>query len=236
MEHEGYGAVGFGDEPLDFSDFVSVTLHGDDGFTRANDPTASALTFDTVSPQDLFLDRTMSAPNSNVFTNLTTPSMYNDSLNDVSPDQLDSGDVSPMFETNDTAGGCNWYPLFDEDDSSAEALRMVQSTSSDSFTSLNLSGNLPDKDDTLRRLSVAAGIAKARRATRTLGPIDVDRDDSSAVKRAKNTMAARKSRQKKRDIEDCLRAALEVMTADRDRWMHIAIHHGAPVPDSSCSP
>ena len=56
-----------------------------------------------------------------------------------------------------------------------------------------------------------------------------DEEDDRAVKRARNTMAARKSRQKKRDIEDSLREALEEMTRQRDRWRMLAVKHGAPI-------
>lgn len=191
----------------------------------------------TVSPKDLFA-MTPSAPNSNSLTNLTTPSMY-----DGSPGE-DSFDTSPMFP-NDEAGG-TWSSLFPEEndmytpadptaqdlDSSHEAhlidhsVKMMRNESSSSLDA--------QPEDPLRhRLSVSSGVSKNRRTGRSLAPIKVPDNDTKALKRAKNTLAARKSRQKKRDVEDSLRADLAAMTADRDKWKLTAISHGAPIPDSS---
>jgi len=82
----------------------------------------------------------------------------------------------------------------------------------------------------LHRLASPSGVQKNRRTGKTLEPIEVEDLDPVSVKRAKNTMAARKSRQKKRDVEEQLRIELAAMTAERDRWMHAAIARGAPPP------
>ncbi|KFX92019.1 hypothetical protein V490_05600, partial [Pseudogymnoascus sp. VKM F-3557] len=71
----------------------------------------------TVSPQDLMVrDATFSAPNSTVFTNLTSPSQYNES-----PDYLHDLDVSPMYNSDDLTSGDPWFPLFPEGDASFPA-------------------------------------------------------------------------------------------------------------------
>lgn len=226
----------FADEPMEFTDVI-----GDEGFgamgsgfkainAREHPPAPASY---TVSPQELSLDH--SAPNSNTFTNLTTPSMY-----DGSPDDLSSFEASPLFSAN-VDGGSNsqWPSLFADEDNvlyapadkpepAREAPEMSRTSSADSTTSHDapVSPALPKQ-----RMSINAGVHKNKRTGRLLGPIEVDEADCAAVKRAKNTLAARKSRQKKRDVEDQLRLDLSEMTAQRDRWMHIAIAHGAPLPD-----
>lgn len=219
-------------EQLDFS----LLLAGDDyqtsSFTAVNDAAPSA----TVSPHDLFLDHELSAPNSNALTNLTTPSLYNDT-----PDL--SYDVSPAFGTNDMDMN-DWPPLFpDQHFGSAAVDNSEPPSMTSSITSLpnhsfdltrtpSNSSTHPVKADVLRqRLSLTSGIHKSRRTLKDLSPIQPNTEDETAVKRARNTMAARKSRQKKRDVEDSLRDALEAMTAERDHWRLVAIKHGAPIPE-----
>lgn len=220
---------------MDFGDFITGTgLSMKDSLLPANAamPEYTPLS-QTVSPQDLFLDRTMTGSDSAVFTNLTTPSMY-----DGSPDALASYQASPMLAHDLHAGAdSSWYSLFpDTTDHMASSVTQTtelelprQPTPSPEPASPASPGPVPD---ILRsRLSSVAGVAKCRRAVKELSPIVVDSGDVKAFKRAKNTMAARKSRQKKRDVEEQLRYELAAMTAERDRWMHIAIQHGAPLPD-----
>lgn len=207
---------------MNFNDFMV----SDGGFTAVNDAAPNA---NTVSPEQLFLDHANSAPNSNTFTNLTTPSM-----GDYSPDELDSFETSPMFDAEELNGG-NWSSLFHDGDNYTPAadntsmahesvsMSRIASTSSTDFQTPVTPGH---------RMSLTSGVAKNRRTGKLLGSIEVDVADSKAFKRAKNTMAARKSRQKKRDIEDSLRVEVAALTAERDRWMHLAIAHGAPIPDS----
>lgn len=231
----------FSDEPMEFTDMLT----GDEGFgslgsaafKAVNSRAAaqpSAPSSYTVSPRELNMDH--SAPNSNTFTNLTTPSMY-----DGSPDDLSSFEASPLF-TNQTDGShsSQWPSLFADEDNvlyapAAEAPQpaaadMARSSSSTSTNSESTPAAV--RAETARqRMSISAGVHKNKRTGRVLGPIEVDEADSAAIKRAKNTLAARKSRQKKRDVEDQLRMDLAEMTAQRDRWMHVAIAHGAPLPD-----
>lgn len=235
-EHEIYGvATGF-DRPLEFGDYVNDDAPSS-GCVQTNElaePDSSSS--NTVSPQELFA-MTPSAPNSNSFTNLTTPSMY-----DGSPD--DSFETSPLFGNDQISG--QWTSLFpDEGDSYGPAAELTQDvlSSNESLpkpdsapmdrTASSSSMDLKSEEMLRHRPSVSSGVSKNKRTGRTLGPIEVDEHDSKALKRAKNTMAARKSRQKKRDVEDGLRSDLNIMTADRDKWMHLAIAHGAPIPDST---
>lgn len=224
------------DEAMDFGTSTDSGSFGSAGlsFTAVNDQGVhSAASTHTVSPQELFMDH--SAPNSNTFTNLTTPSMY-----DGSPDDFSSYEASPLFSTNEIGDGQPWPSLFADDEPMYAPAQQMASTGShnDNRPTSAVSASMTRTasassaaDASKHRMSISAGVHKNKRTGRLLGPIEVDTEDTAAMKRAKNTMAARKSRQKKRDVEDSLRDELAEMTAQRDRWMHIAIQHGAPLPD-----
>lgn len=234
------------EDSLDFKDLLGEGDFGSlnpSAFTPINGPGDSNASTHTVSPHDIFMDH--SAPNSNALTNLTTPSMY-----DGSPDDLDNFDASPLFVDSNPTGRGQWTPLFEHESGSYAPAQMTESTESlddqnsgiaptsvcmdrtVSMSSMTSATKGSEQLDSRHRLSLTSGVTKNRRTGRALPPIEVEEGDSRALKRAKNTMAARKSRQKKRDIEESLRSDLADMTAERDRWMHIAIQHGAPLPDT----
>ena len=234
------------EETLNFKDLLGGGDFGSlnpNSFNPINEQGTSNASNPTISPHDIFMDH--SAPNSNALTNLTTPSMY-----DGSPDDLDSFEASPLFIDSNNIGHSQWPSLFENDNglyapaeinSSTESLEHTTSGVSlaavtmDRTISMSSSHSAPksiERTDPKHRLSLTSGVTKNRRTGRTLAPIEVEEGDSKALKRAKNTMAARKSRQKKRDIEESLRGELAEMTAERDRWMHIAIKYGAPLPDT----
>ena len=74
------------------------------------------------------------------------------------------------------------------------------------------------------RASQSAGVGASRRRNQPLPPIIVeDKNDTVAMKRARNTLAARKSRQKKMEKFEELEAELAAMTADRDKWKAMAL-------------
>jgi len=229
------------DFPVEELDFSSLdNLAGNLTFTAANIPTSN-----TISPQDLFLDADFAIPGTTTTGYLSTPSLV-----DCTPD-LSSYDCSPAFGNLDNE--TSWPPLFTDtgkDDldldvdfsgvplfpaTSIDTAPLAPTVSNTSSTvskrprsSLNVHST--PSDDILRRtLGPSSVIKSSRRQIRDLDPIAVDEDDDRAVKRARNTMAARKSRQKKRDIEDSLREALEEMTRQRDRWRMLAVKHGAPI-------
>ncbi|KAI9670616.1 MAG: hypothetical protein M1831_005836 [Alyxoria varia] len=213
---------------LDFNELLQSDSY--DMASRAfNALNSSAPSSHTVSPQELFTDP--SAPNSNTLTDLTSPSLF-----DGSPD-FNSFDNSPLF--GDDNNVTTWPSLFPEQDefngsaynSTPDPGNFVHRRSMERTVSGASAESSKETSTMHHRLSVTSGVNKTRRNGRQLGPIDVDEGDSKAVKRAKNTMAARKSRQKKRDVEDSLRNALNEMTTERDKWMHVAISHGAPCPD-----
>ncbi|TLD05801.1 uncharacterized protein PgNI_08734 [Pyricularia grisea] len=204
----------------------------------------TASTMGTVSPQDLFLsDNFMSAPNSTALTTLTSPSLYNGS-----PEFGDSYDVSPNFVGNDleSAGESAWFPLFPQENTNVAAPQLpqelaaptTQQQQSPAAGSEDLeaapspaprrkSGNSPTSS-TGRHSSVSG--VNARRRDKPLPPIVVeDPSDTVAMKRARNTLAARKSRERKAMRFEELEDKLEKLTAERDHFKNLAKQYGAPV-------
>jgi len=179
----------------------------------------------TVSPQDLLLqDPYMSAPNSSALTALTSPSPYE------SPDIVDSYDVSPNFGTGDFDGSSTqWFSLFpdqpvqgegivaDEDQSPmhhAEDLDLVHEETA---------GHRKSGSPGSTRHSSVAGVG-SRKRDKPLPPIVVDDpNDIVAMKRARNTLAARKSRERKALKVDELEARIAKLVEERDHWKNIAL-------------
>ena len=183
----------------------------------------------TVSPQDLMVrDATFSAPNSTVFTNLTSPSQYNES-----PDYLHDLDVSPMYNSDDLTSGDPWFPLFPEGDVSFPAPVAADTSPLAADEELEVGDALrerrrrSDSSPHSKAASAAAGVS-ARKRNQPLPPIVVeDPNDTVAIKRARNTLAARKSRQKKMERFDELEAEIARIAAERDMWKAKALARGA---------
>ncbi|GAB0137636.1 hypothetical protein EsDP_00005893 [Epichloe bromicola] len=191
---------------------------------------SSTSTFGTVSPHDLLVQEPfMSAPNSAALTALTSPSIYNES-----PD-FDGFDVSPNFGSADFDGpGDPWYPLFPQDSNSGPELMTPDPEGSPA--------EKPDGTDSADRASAAgsrkkmansppgggrhssvAGVS-SRKRDKPLPPIVVeDPDDPTAMKRARNTLAARKSRQRKALRFEELEERIAKLEAERDHWKKIAL-------------
>ncbi|KAK7991869.1 hypothetical protein PG988_000663 [Apiospora saccharicola] len=186
---------------------------------------SSTTNIGTVSPHDLLI----SAPNSTAFTNLTSPSFSNES-----PDFIDSFDVSPNFGSNDFDNGASdpWYPLFPQ-----------ETTVTDTFSTPALDESPIDKSEDLEvvepapqprrksgnsptshgRHSSVSGV-NSRRRDKPLPPIIVDDpSDTTAMKRARNTLAARKSRERKAQRFDELEEKIAKLEQERDHWKRIAM-------------
>ncbi|KAF2153097.1 hypothetical protein K461DRAFT_267738 [Myriangium duriaei CBS 260.36] len=159
-------------------------------FTAINDSAMG-----TISPKDLLMDNSGSVPPSAAFTNLTTPS----SVYLGTPD--DSFEVSPMFDSLDAPE--TWPSLFDHEEPAAiNGAEMTRTTSGSSQIVVHPGGMSRKRSSTTAspmtpnlKMSSVAGISK--RESKVLAPIVVDMNDAVAVKRARNTAAARKSRDKK---------------------------------------
>jgi hypothetical protein len=184
----------------------------------------------TVSPQDLHVrDPFASAPNSTAFTNLTSPSTYNES-----PEYTDNFDVSPFVGNNgdlDQALGDPWYPLFPQDDQieqsqvkhspllPEEELEVSEQLRSSNPRRRSGTGTSPPSGTH----SSVSGVA-SRKRDKPLPPIIVeDPNDTVAMKRARNTLAARKSRQRKMQRFDELEERIAKLEEERDHWKNIAL-------------
>ncbi|KAL2119666.1 hypothetical protein VTJ04DRAFT_6627 [Mycothermus thermophilus] len=202
-------------------------------------PATGAPNMGTVSPQDLLIQDPpfMSAPNSAALTALTSPSLYNGS-----PEFGDSFDVSPNFGSSDldASAADTWFPLFPQPDPKpvtapkkvASSAETSPATKSDDIELSSATSAHRRKSSTVvsppsSRPSSISGVS-SRRRDKPLPPIIVDDPtDIVAMKRARNTLAARKSRERKAARLEELEATIVRLTAERDHWKSIALAHGA---------
>ncbi|KAL2162103.1 hypothetical protein VTH06DRAFT_7888 [Thermothelomyces fergusii] len=203
----------------------------DSVFDLSASVSSSTTNVGTVSPQDLLIqDPFMSAPNSTALTALTSPSLYGES-----PD-LDAYDVSPSYPSGDFGSTDAWYPLFPQAKPRPEAAPKPASSEqspaskSDDSGGVSAPGHRRKSSGTSppsSRPSSIAGVS-SRRRDKPLPPIIVDDPtDVVAMKRARNTLAARKSRERKAQRLEELEQRIVQLTAERDHWKNIALAHGA---------
>ncbi|KAF5023252.1 hypothetical protein F66182_4685 [Fusarium sp. NRRL 66182] len=180
----------------------------------------------TISPQDLLAhDSFMSAPNSSALTALTSPSIYNES-----PDFTDVYDVSPNFGNADfDTAGDPWFPLFPQETSAAPEQPSVENSPEEKSDDLESPSQSPPSSrrksgtSPSTRHSSVAGV-NARKRDKPLPPIIVDDpSDIVAMKRARNTLAARKSRERKAIKLEELEEKIAKLEAERDHWKRIAL-------------
>ena len=222
---------GLGDFPAvnGFENFSSPAMVGYDLATSVSNSSTSNL--GTVSPHDLLLQDPFSAPNSAALTSLTSPSDFNDSP------YGDSYDVSPNFGATDfdAANPDAWFPLFAQDAAVAAAPvagGCIASPASQSVDEINESevaaarrkSGHSRSPSTSTKLSSSAGVGAARRREKPLPPIVIDDpSDIIAMKRARNTLAARKSRERKAMRFDELEEKIAALEAERDHWKKLAL-------------
>jgi general control protein GCN4 len=194
---------------------------------NANLSSSSSTNMGTVSPQDLLRDPFASAPNSTSFTNLTSPSTYNES-----PEYTDNFDVSPFVvngELDSALAGDPWYPLFPQEDQAEQPADQSPLLPEEE---LEVSEHL--RSNTRRRSGTASSPpsgshasvsgVNSRKRDKPLPPIIVeDPNDTVAMKRARNTLAARKSRQRKMQRFEELEDEISKLKAERDHWKSIAL-------------
>ncbi|KAL2803056.1 hypothetical protein BJX63DRAFT_440443 [Aspergillus granulosus] len=170
------------------------------GFVAAKD---GDMPSGTVSPKDLMMDS--SAPPSASFTDLSTPMFESPAW---------SEDTSPLFDTGlDLAAGHeHWGSLFPEElpmSFDPAALEIAASLSQEvkpepSASPAVKSVSSPVRSPVVRgsatKHSTVAGVNARQR--KPLAPIKYDESDPAAVKRARNTEAARKSRAKKLERQE----------------------------------
>jgi hypothetical protein len=190
---------------------------------------SSSTNMGTVSPQDLLIQEPfMSTPNSAALTALTSPSIYNES-----PEFGDGYDVSPNFGSGDFDTGSTdaWFPLFPQANpqkpASAEDSPTTKSEDLEVSAALGHRRKSSAASPPSSRPSSVAGV-NSRRRDKPLPPIIIeDPSDTVAMKRARNTLAARKSRERKAARLDELEEKISKLTAERDHWRNMALAHGA---------
>lgn len=224
-----YSAAGF--EGASFSPAMAASYD-----LNSSVSSSSVSNLGTVSPNDLLLqDPFMSAPNSTALTALTSPSEFDDSP------YGDSYDVSPNFGGNDfdAAGHDTWFPLFAQDTTAAAAglaaggvqaspaADQADDVEPQATPSRRKSGH-NRSSSTSTKHSSTNGVNASRRREKPLPPIIVDDpNDIVAMKRARNTLAARKSRERKALRLDELEEEIAKLKAERDHWKKMALGHKA---------
>lgn len=189
-------------------------LSPEDSYFNANDlamelahfnsihSTPASNSVQTISPSELnrvnheFMTD-LSAPPSTAFTNLTTPgSSYVDF-------GIGSTETSPMFDDLENVGPeAEWPSLFPPDLVTEPPTRPANALVAPKMSRNASSGQSSSRQSRQShqshsgRHSFSAGVRPSRRE-RPLPVINVDPNDEKAVKRARNTMAARKSRKRK---------------------------------------
>ena len=198
-------------------------------------PVNPIATTQTVSPKDLLVD-SMSAPPSSAMTNLSTPGTHYDN----SPYLADSTDPSPFFEDDHFDDNpANWKSLFDIVPDAPTSFPAPIHNEQTLHQSIEFSTPPHNHQPTTSSSSVASargtpqtrhvslnGVGRRRR-DKPLPAIDIpDPSDIVAVKRARNTAAARKSRAKKMANMDEMAKRIEELERERDEWRSLALAKG----------
>lgn len=218
--HAGGDAELFGFDS--FGDDFELMGSSTNSFTAVNSDAAPG----TISPKDLFAD---SVPPSASFTNLTTPgSTFLDTPDDYQ--------TSPLF-VDQMANDKSWFSLFPEEDNKPApvAPSMERTSSNTIIVHPGGEGNARKRSSTQAsptpfspapKMSDVAGVS-ARKRDRPLPPILVDENDTVALKRARNTAAARKSRAKKVQERDELETTIAQLQEQVRFWKQKAVDLGA---------
>lgn len=207
--------------PFSSADF---DLRTDFGLFDDHRSMAHSESVQTVSPKDIMVD---SAPPSTTFTNLTTPgtSYFDSPYLDV------SSDTSPRYGADNLASESDtWTSLFVDDDGTNVAAP-VHPRVLDVVPRMSRNGSSPGQalsrgGSNQGRHSSSSGVS-SRRRDKPLPAITVDDPhDIVAVKRARNTLAARKSRQKRVEQGELLLKQVEDLELQVEYWKQIALGRG----------
>lgn len=191
----------------------------------------------TVSPKDIMGD-SMSAPPSTTMTDLTTPG----TSYEHSPWMGNTNETSPLFSEVDLDDGAdNWPSLFEPtEDYTANA----SSNGSIGFPTQNFAGSphvshvAPKMSRTdsspgsrssqgaRHSFSTSVGVS-SRRRDKPLPAIHLEElNDDVSKKRARNTLAARKSRQKRMERTEQLEQKIDELEDEVTHWRNIALSKG----------
>jgi hypothetical protein len=188
------------ESPAD-STMFSPPHYAQPSFATVNEPVTIHST-GTVSPKDLMADPG-SAPPSTSFTDMSTPSFE-------SPGYF-SHDTSPLFADSEIAHE-EWPPLFPvagdafasvnfDDTHVGTTLSKPAPAQSPLINADSSPGESPRPGRPSARHSSISGV-KSKNREKPLPPIRYDSNDPVAIKRARNTEAARKSRARKVELQD----------------------------------
>jgi hypothetical protein len=179
--------------------------------------------------QSLFVNEPFISAPSIGGTAHTVPSICNEL-----PEVIDSCEASLDFSTNNFESSDNWFSLVPDQNvvvavPSASAVGQPPATKSDDFEPAQKPAqrckSRISKSPSSRHSSVS-GVG-FRRRNKSLPAIVEDTNDAVAVKRARNTLAARKCRERKATKFEELEEKIRKLEADRDHWKQVAIAHGA---------
>ena len=200
-------------------------------FESINHPApAQASNFQTVSPKDLIVD-SMSAPPSGAFTDLTTPG----TSTLESPYMANSSETSPLYMDESFGDDADQWPsLFEPYDEPIKQAPAPHYTASPTTTHVapkmsrndSSPGQSSSRSSHQGRHSFTSGVAPRRR-DKPLPAITIeDPNDTVAVKRARNTLAARKSREKRVERTEALVHQVNELEVEVEKWKSIALSMG----------
>lgn len=224
-----------GDRPTDLDEILACS--NDNSFSSINENAEQNF---TISPQEILLDN-VSAPPSTSMTNLTTPGTTFDSP--MWPTR--SNETSPLYGEESFDDDANQWPsLFEPLEEQVQSVPMTHTLSNVSTASSHdyntsptvgqpsgprMSRNNSSPGQTVSksgRHSFTAGV-QARKRDKPLPAITVeDPSDSVAMKRARNTMAARKSRAKRVERTEQLESEIAELQGQVEHWKNIALANG----------
>ncbi|KAG9245616.1 hypothetical protein BJ878DRAFT_547533 [Calycina marina] len=208
------------------SNFSSPAVPTSYDFDFPNNTSSQASTnTGTVSPQDLLMAHDhfsggSSAPPSANFTNLTSPSIYNES-----PEY--NAEFSPFTNNGDfdlERVADPWYPLFPETQDQTRAENSLLVHDEELKVGAQLKANRRKSGLASSPPANMNGVGKSRKRNEPLPPIIVDDPhDTEAMKRARNTLAARKSRQRKMQKMEDMEDKVAKLEMERDHWKSLAL-------------
>ncbi|KAI4214550.1 MAG: hypothetical protein LQ351_002967 [Letrouitia transgressa] len=190
----------------------------------------------TVSPREV--EKEMSAPASSTYTNLETPATTTletpATTVDESPSMLFSNETSPFMQLDNE--GQNWESLFPDEENTGSAGYSGSFDTDNSIphrtNSLTMArqqsspGRSSSHDSPKPRQPSVQGMIKKSRRGGNLKSLTPDPKDVAAVKRCRNTLAARESRARKAARLETLIQENEQLAAERELWKRRALSLG----------
>lgn len=206
----GFGAAYFFKPTADFDNMFGLDndLFGSDFMTSVN--TNEDVKFSTISPQEIMMDSMDSVPSSTAFPELTPGS-----------EMLETPNTTPLFTDSMAPLESNWSSLFPEETSAESPVAPTLSRQDSTSSQIVVHAGGEPRKSSIHSASASpmtfggrpSAVAGIRKKSKPLPAIVVDEADPVAVKRARNTAAARKSREKKNAHVETLEARIAELEA-----------------------